>query len=158
MVVQNKTGKDLKIPEIKRIVPSDGKKYVVPYNIAIKYKQYLTPVQLNDRPITEDVVKKIKDTQYVEDKQSFDTKITPEINAEQAAKIDELMGNIKPSEEEQTSTEEPKKKLNLQQQAEVDREIIIKAWNEGNHTSKKALAKDLGFGYQKVSKILKGYK
>jgi hypothetical protein len=56
MVVQNISGKDLKIPEIRSIVPADGKKYIVPYEVAIKYKQYLKPIQLSDLPFIQEQV------------------------------------------------------------------------------------------------------
>lgn len=52
MVVQNISGTDLSIPEIRSVVPADGKKYILPYEIAIRYKQYLKPVQLSDTPFT----------------------------------------------------------------------------------------------------------
>jgi len=48
MVVINKSGMPLPIPELQRVLPSDGKQYVLPYEIAIKYKGYLTPVQMSD--------------------------------------------------------------------------------------------------------------
>jgi hypothetical protein len=50
MVVVNITNKDLKIPEIRSIVPADGKKYILPHEIAVKYKAYLKPVQMSDTP------------------------------------------------------------------------------------------------------------
>ena len=51
MVVVNITNKDLKIAEIRSIVPADGREYILPYEIAIKYKAYLRPVQMQDKPI-----------------------------------------------------------------------------------------------------------
>jgi len=51
MVVINKSGINLQIPELRKIVPSDGKPYILPYEVAIKYKGYLTPVQLSDEII-----------------------------------------------------------------------------------------------------------
>ena len=53
MVVVNITNKDLKIPEIRSIVPADGKKYIVPYDVAINYKWALSPVQMSDQPMWE---------------------------------------------------------------------------------------------------------
>ena len=50
MVVVNITNKDLKIPEIRSIVPADGKQYILPYDVAIKYKHALAPIQMQDRP------------------------------------------------------------------------------------------------------------
>lgn len=48
MVVVNKSGLDLIIEELHRIVPADGRPYILPYSIAVKYKGRLTPIQLSD--------------------------------------------------------------------------------------------------------------
>jgi len=50
MVVVNITNEDLKIPEIRSIVPADGKNYIIPYEIAIRYKHALKPIQMSDDP------------------------------------------------------------------------------------------------------------
>jgi hypothetical protein len=46
VVVVNVSNKDLPIPELRKIVPAGliDEKYVLPYDVAIKYKQYLYPV------------------------------------------------------------------------------------------------------------------
>ena len=50
MVVKNISGQDLRIPEIRSIVPADGKAYHLPQDIAVLYKEYLQPIQLSDTP------------------------------------------------------------------------------------------------------------
>ena len=50
MVVVNITNADLRIPEIRSIVPADGKHYIIPYEIAIRYKHALSPIQMADEP------------------------------------------------------------------------------------------------------------
>lgn len=44
LVVKNLSGVDLQIVELKRIVPADGKMYVLPHDIALKYQKYLIPI------------------------------------------------------------------------------------------------------------------
>lgn len=48
MIVMNKSGLPIRINELRQIIPADGKPYVLPYQIAVKYRGRLTPVQLND--------------------------------------------------------------------------------------------------------------
>jgi len=48
MVVINRTKEDIRIKELKSIVPADGKKYILPKEIAFKYKAVLIPVQMSD--------------------------------------------------------------------------------------------------------------
>jgi len=52
MVVVNKSGLPIRIVELKQIIPFDGKQYVLPYEIAYKYKGFLTPIQMSDMPLT----------------------------------------------------------------------------------------------------------
>lgn len=48
MVVQNISGKEIRIPELNGFIPADKSYYLLPYPIAYKYKKYLKPVQLKD--------------------------------------------------------------------------------------------------------------
>lgn len=50
MVVVNNSGMPLRIEETHQIIPSDGRPYVLPYSVAIKYKGILTPIQMSDDP------------------------------------------------------------------------------------------------------------
>jgi hypothetical protein len=47
-IVINKSGKTLKIPELQRLIPWDGKKYLLPDNIANKYYGFLEVVDLDN--------------------------------------------------------------------------------------------------------------
>jgi len=74
-VVINISNKDLRIPELKKILPGGGlqERYVLPYNIAIKYKQFLHPVAIidpdhQDEPIKENKNKTVKKKKTIKKK------------------------------------------------------------------------------------------
>ncbi len=48
MIVQNISGRDLRIVELKKILPAGDAYYSLPFNIAQKYKNFLKPIQMND--------------------------------------------------------------------------------------------------------------
>jgi hypothetical protein len=50
MVVENISGRDLEIVELNKILPFDGKQRVLPYQLAVKYKEFLKPIQMSDTP------------------------------------------------------------------------------------------------------------
>jgi len=50
MIVVNISGKPLPIPEIHKIIPSDGKQYILHEQLARKYKEFLKPIQMSDSP------------------------------------------------------------------------------------------------------------
>lgn len=60
MVIQNISGQPLLIVELEKIVPADGKCYILPENIAFKYKDYLKPIQRSDHPPTPTLVSQQK--------------------------------------------------------------------------------------------------
>ena len=57
MVVKNATSEPLPIVEIEKVIPADGKMYILPEALARKYKFALTPIQLSDTPPNPDVIK-----------------------------------------------------------------------------------------------------
>jgi hypothetical protein len=48
MIVQNVSGKEIKIPELKKVIPAKRAYYKLPYAIAYKYRKYLKPIQMRD--------------------------------------------------------------------------------------------------------------
>ena len=48
MIVQNISGKEIRIPELKKILPATSAYFRLPNAIAFKYKQYLKPIQMSD--------------------------------------------------------------------------------------------------------------
>ena len=48
MIVQNISGREIKIPELKKVIPAKKAYYKIPYRIAFKYKKYLKPIQMSD--------------------------------------------------------------------------------------------------------------
>jgi len=54
LVVKNGTESPVPIPELKQMLPADGKFYTLPLEIAKKYAKYLIPIKLLDEsaPVT----------------------------------------------------------------------------------------------------------
>ena len=48
MIVQNISGKEIKIPELRQIIGAGSGYISMPYNIAFKYRKFLRPVQMSD--------------------------------------------------------------------------------------------------------------
>jgi len=48
MIVQNVSGKEIKIIELRKVIPANRGYYKIPYPIAYKYRKYLKPIQLKD--------------------------------------------------------------------------------------------------------------
>jgi hypothetical protein len=48
MIVQNISGRDIKIPELRKIIKAGSGYISLDYNIAKKYKKFLKPIQMSD--------------------------------------------------------------------------------------------------------------
>jgi len=66
IIVINISNRDLPIPELKQVLPAGtiDQKYVLPYDIAVKYKQFLYPIQVID---PEAEIKNVNNIETIED-------------------------------------------------------------------------------------------
>jgi len=82
-VVVNISNRDVRIPELRQILPGGAinERFVLPYEIAIKYKQYLHPVAIIDP--------KKQDGPIEETKQKRKVKIRPKTKPLKGIKIRE---------------------------------------------------------------------
>lgn len=147
MVVVNISGKDLKIKELRQTVPADGKKYILPYNIAIRYKKYLKPVQLSDSP-PEEYNKPMK-------QESDKTIDKVEVNKESPKTENKVETK---TEQKPISKEESNKETNLNLENVTDKkEAVLNIYKEGLVKTKKEIAKLTGVKYQSVVYYIKEY-
>jgi len=79
MIVQNVSGKEVKIIELRKVIPANRGYYRLPYPIAYKYRKYLKPIQLKD--------------EFIEDikiEEGVDVITPPQVNINRHNKTDEV--------------------------------------------------------------------
>ena len=48
MIVQNISGRDIKVPEMRKVIKAGSAYISLPYSIALRYKSFLKPIQMSD--------------------------------------------------------------------------------------------------------------
>jgi len=185
MVVINRTKEDIKIRELKRIVPADGKKYILPADVAFKYKSLLIPVQMSDSmydPKTKETPRmKISNNkttklsqgemQAAKDK-AIDLyynkgikvyaeigRLIPNVSLQTLKKAIKSAGESKKDSISNTIKEKVEKTLNykIENYTEEDAQLVIDTFIDGVLSTSADIAEALGFSPEFVEKTLFTY-
>ncbi len=137
MIVQNISGRDIKVPELRKIIKAGSGYISLPYDIAKKYKRLLKPIQMSDTLMnsklnSNEITGNVKDEAttpagVVPEVVGIVDKIVPEIDPEileEIEEIEDILDGLEETTEEELALEkaELKKEADKAKRAKAARE------------------------------------